>query len=209
MLDNVYLFCQSSIKIQKSKTIYFDPFKMEEEYHDADIIFVTHDHFDHFDVGSINKIIKDDTKIVVPTILLNQAKELFDESKIIVVEPNNDYSIDGIDVHVMPSYNINKQFHPKEKNYVGYIVSLDNISYYAMGDTDAIDEAKNVKCDVLFIPIGGTYTMDVNEASTLTNIMKPKVVVPIHYGSVVGKLSDGNDFKNIINQDIECVLLMK
>ena len=209
MLDNVYLFCQSSIKIQKSKTIYFDPFKMEEEYHDADIIFVTHDHYDHFDVESINKIKKADTKIVVPTILFNQVRELFDESMIIVVEPNNDYSIDGINIHVMPSYNINKQFHPKEKNYVGYIVYLDNISYYAMGDTDAIEEAKSISCDVLFIPIGGTYTMDVNEASILTNIMNPKVVVPIHYGSIVGTLNDGIDFKNKIKQNIKCMLLMK
>ena len=209
MLKNVQLFCQSSIKISKNKIVYFDPFKINDEYYDADIIFITHDHYDHFDIDSINKIKKEDTIIVVPEIMHDQVKGIFNDDKIILVKPNNNYVINGLEVEVMPSYNINKQFHPKEKNYVGYIVTIENIKYYAMGDTDAIAEAKGAICDVLFIPIGGTYTMNYEEASILTNEMRPKVVVPIHYGTIVGTYNDGYLFKDKIDSDIECQILMK
>lgn len=209
MLKNVQSFCQSSIKISKNKIVYFDPFKINDEYYDADIIFITHDHYDHFDIDSINKIKKEDTIIVVPEIMYDQVKGIFNDDKIILVKPKNNYVINGLEVEVMPSYNINKQFHPKEKNYVGYIVTIENIKYYAMGDTDAILEAKGAICDVLFIPIGGTYTMNYEEASILTNEMKPKVVVPIHYGTIVGTYNDGYLFKDKIDSDIECQILMK
>ena len=209
MLDNVQLVCQSSIKISSDKIVYFDPFKIKDNYHDADIIFITHDHYDHFNIESINKIKKEDSIIVIPTIMYNEVKELFNEDRIIKVEPNNNYVIDGIVVEVIPSYNINKKFHPRENNYVGYIVTLDNVRYYVMGDTDAIEEAKSVDCDILFIPIGGTYTMDYNEASMLTNEIKPSIVVPTHYGSVVGTYNDGYVFKEKIDSSIECKILMK
>ena len=208
MLDGVNVFRQSAIKIKKDKIVYFDPFKINEEIHDADIIFVTHDHFDHFDVSSINNIKNDNTFIVVPYSLENSVLSLFDRDKILLVKPNLEYEIDDIRFSTVPSYNINKKFHPKENNWVGYLVNIGGYSYYVMGDTDDTEEARNIHPDVLFIPIGGTYTMNREEALNYTNYVKPKVVVPIHYKEVVGTIEDAQYFINNLNNDIEGVILI-
>lgn len=209
MLDNIVVYRQSSIKIIKDLIIYFDPFKIKEKEEDADIIFITHDHFDHYDKESILNVRKKDTFIVVPSTLVNEVKSYFDEEKIIEVIPNNSYSILNISFKTIRAYNITTKFHPKENNWVGYLLLLDGVSYYIMGDTDDTVEARNVSCDVLFIPIGGTYTMNINEAATFTNYIKPKEVVPIHYGEVVGDINDGNTFSSLIDKDIICNILIK
>ncbi len=207
MLENVELFCQSSLKFSRDKIVYFDPFKISTEYHDADYIFITHDHFDHYDVDSIKKIVKNDTKIVIPASLEEKAKELFSEDNILVVEPLKDYVVGDISFRTVPAYNTNKNFHPRSNNWVGYVVNLDNYSYYVMGDTDSTPEAKEVKCDVLFIPIGGTYTMDYKEAAELTNIIRPQLAVPIHYSTVVGTREDADKYLELI--EVEGQVLMK
>ena len=125
-----------------------------------------------------------------------------------IVYPNNKYEVKGITFETVPAYNINKPFHKKADGWVGYKVYFDQ-TYYIMGDTDAIEEAKNIKCDYLFIPIGGTYTMDYKEAANLTNIIKPTYVTPIHYGSIVGNKEDGEKFKQLVNQNIIVKILLK
>ena len=94
------------------------------------------------------------------------------------------------------------------KNYVGYILDMDGTSYYIAGDTDLTEESREVKADIAFVPIGGTYTMDKVEAATLINIIKPKLVIPTHYGSIVGNKTDGEDFKGLISDDIQCKILI-
>lgn len=197
---------QSSIKIDN---IYFDPYLIKDERHDAKIIFITHSHYDHFDINSINNIRNDDTYIVVPDDkdILDELD--FSEDKILIVNPNNKYDLLDISFTTVPAYNIDKPFHKREYEWVGYVLNYDNVSFYVMGDTDSIDEAKEVKCDYLFIPIGGHYTMDYNEASILTNLIHPKKVCPIHYGSIVGKKSFGEGFSKLIDDDIEVALLLK
>lgn len=208
MLDNVFVFKQSSIKIVKDKIIYFDPYKMDKEFHDADIIFITHDHYDHFDINSIKKVMSNKTYIVIPETLSNSVSEIFDSEKIKVVLPFNDYVVDDISFSTIPSYNINKQFHPKSNNWLGYLVNIDNKTYYIMGDTDDIPEARNVSCDVLFIPIGGTYTMDYKEAVNFTNYIKPKIAIPIHYAEVVGTFDDAMSFINNLDKNIKGAILI-
>lgn len=197
---------QSSIRIDN---IYFDPYLIKDEKHDAKIIFITHSHYDHFDIKSINNIRNDDTYIVVPDDkdILDELD--FSEDKILIVKPNNKYDLFGISFDTVPAYNINKSFHKKEYEWVGYVLNYNNIIYYVMGDTDSIDEAMEVKCDYLFIPIGGYYTMDYKEASELTNFIHPKNVCPIHYGSIVGLKSFGDKFSNLVDNDIEVNLLLK
>ncbi|MBR1386537.1 MAG: MBL fold metallo-hydrolase [Bacilli bacterium] len=209
MLDNVEVFCQSTIKISCDLVLYFDPFKIENESHDADIIFITHDHFDHFDINSILKIKKDDTFIVVPSTLESDVKSYFERDKILVVEPNNSYLVKNISFKTVRAYNINKDFHPKNKNWVGYLVSINNINYYIMGDTDDTLDARSVSADVLFIPIGGVYTMNYMEAVDFTNYVKPKVAVPIHYGDIVGNKEDAINFISNLNSEIEGKILKK
>lgn len=197
--------CHSSIKITKGKTIYIDPFKIEKESHDADIILITHDHYDHYSSEDIEKVATNETIIVAP----KTVKVLSKMRNVIQVEPNNAYEIEGIKVETIPSYNINKQFHPKDNEWVGYIIEIESTRYYIAGDTDITTENKQVKCDVAFVPVGGTYTMNYEEAAELVNTIKPKIAIPTHYGSVVGGKEDGDKFKELLNSEIKCMIIIK
>ena len=123
--------------------------------------------------------------------------------------PNNTYEVLGIQIKTIPSYNTNKKFHPKDNNWVGYIINLNDVYYYIAGDTDITEENKQVKCDVAFVPVGGTYTMTSNDAVELINIIKPKIVVPTHYGTIVGTKEDAINFKQNLDKDIKCEILIK
>ena len=204
--NNIIVNTQSSIKIILDKTIYFDPFKIEEDSHDADIIFITHEHYDHFDVESINKVKNDNTIIVIPKSMKENINELVFKDYI-YLDPSEEINIGNINIHAIPAYNINKPFHPRKNNWLGYVVNYNNISYYVAGDTDKTSEAENVKCDIALIPIGGHYTMDVLEASELVKTINPKVVIPIHYGSIVGNMNDGLKLKDILSDtNIEVII---
>ena len=197
--------CHSSIKIMKGIIIYFDPFRINEEKHDADLILITHDHYDHYSPEDIKKVIKKDTIIVAPKTI----NELNNKENITFVEPNQTYNINGYKIDTIPAYNISKHFHPKENNWIGYIIEIDGLKYYVAGDIDITPENRQIKCDVALIPIGGTYTMDYKEASELINIIKPKIAIPTHYGSIVGDITDGEKFKKLIDNTIDVQILIK
>lgn len=210
MLENIEVLCHSSIRFNKGLIIYFDPFKINENYHDADIIFITHSHYDHYSEEDISKVIKDNTTIVVPKDLEDMVLQFgFAKEHIIVVSPNEEYSVLGINFKTIPAYNTNKNFHPKSNEWVGYIVNLDQTTYYIAGDTDITEENRQVKCDVAFVPIGGTYTMTYSEAAELINEIKPQIAVPIHYGLIVGNKEDANNFANLVDKEIECKILIR
>lgn len=197
-VDNILVNTQSSIRISLDKILYFDPYKINEEKHDADIIFITHDHYDHFDIDSINNVKNDNTVVVAPASMRNDVDNISFKDYI-YLNPYDEIKIGNIIVSTVPSYNINKSFHPKSNNWLGYIVTYNNIKYYIAGDTDKTSDNEKVKCDIAFIPIGGTYTMNVDEAVELVKIINPKVVIPIHYGSIVGNKSDGKKLKEKLN----------
>ena len=210
MLENIEVLYHSSIRIEKEKIIYIDPYKINKNYNDADIIFVTHDHYDHYSEEDIDKVKKENTIIIVPEGLLPKLIDKgIKQENIITVKPNNKYEVEGIKIETIPAYNIEKQFHPKANNWVGYIIDMYGIKYYIAGDTDITEENKKVKCDVAFVPVGGTYTMDYREAAALVNEIKPKIAVPIHYGSVVGTVEDANQFIKLLDKEIQGKILMK
>ena len=210
MLENVEVLCHSSIKINKEKVIYIDPFKIEKNYNDADIVFITHDHYDHYSEEDIDKVINENTIIIIPEELLTKLlRKGINKNAIITVEPNEKYMVQGIKFETIPAYNTNKTFHPKENGWVGYSITLDDIRYYIAGDTDITEENRKVKCDVAFVPVGGTYTMNYSEAAELVNIIKPKIAVPIHYGSVVGTKQDATNFIKLLHSSIKGIILMK
>lgn len=199
---------QSSIRIESKKIIYFDPYKIEDKVNDADYIFITHNHYDHFDIDSINNIKKETTKLIVPLSMKSDVNNIVDSSNILYVLPNTECKIDDISFKTTYSYNINKEFHKKENNFVGYILDFDGDSYYVAGDTDFLEENKEINVDVAIIPIGGKFTMDYKEAADFINTIKPKKVIPTHYGSIIGDKELGKDFANLIDYSIECDLIL-
>lgn len=198
MLDNVKLFCHSSIKLTGSKVIYIDPFALRTEMHDADIIFCTHSHYDHFSEDDIEMIKKDGTVIVTPDSSRELAYELVGKDNVLLVEPDKKYEICGVKFETTYAYNKEKAYHPKSENWVGYIIDFDGVKYYIAGDTDNIKEIADVECDVAFIPVGGKYTMDEKEAAQLANTIKADIVVPTHYGLIVGDKEAGERFKELV-----------
>ena len=210
MLENIEVLYHSCIKISKEKIIYLDPFHIDIEYHDADIIFITHDHYDHFSENDIYKVKKENTKIIAPDSLLEKILVMgFKEENITTVDPEETGKIEDIEYETVPAYNIEKQYHPKENGWIGYILKIDDVKYYIAGDTDITEENRRVQCDVAFVPVGGTYTMDFKDAALLINEIQPKIAVPIHYGSVVGTKQDAEDFIKLLHSSINGIILMK
>lgn len=204
MLTGIEVLCHSSIRIDKHLIMYFDPFKINKEYKDADIIFITHSHYDHFSEEDIEKVRKDNTYLVVPEdCLIKSLKMGFDESRILVVEPGEKYELLGIKFETVPAYNIEKQYHSKESNWVGYILEINDVHYYISGDTDITPEAKAVNCDVAFVSIGGIYTMNAKEAASLINTIEPQIAIPTHYGEIIGSHDDAVLFKKLVKESIE------
>ena len=195
---DISINCHSSIKIKSDKTIYFDPFKIVSEDHDADIIFITHDHYDHFSIEDIKKIEKEDTVFVIPECMYN----LLGGENVVTVKPLEKVFVEDYEVYVVPSYNANSSFHPKDKEYVGYVVTIEGKRVYVAGDCDLNDDNKKVKCDIALLPIGGKYTMDYRQAAELTNIINPEIVIPTHYGDIVGSFEDVDNFKELVNDNI-------
>ena len=207
--DNISVNTQSSIRLNLNKVVYFDPYEIKEKYNDADIIFITHDHYDHFDINSINNVKNDNTIVITPASMIDKVSNI-PFKDYIYLNPGDETNIDGINIKAIPSYNTNKSFHPKSNNWLGYIIEFNNVKYYIAGDTDITDENKQVKCDVAFLPCGGTYTMDYSEASELTKVINPKVLIPIHYGSIVGSKDEGLKIKELLSDtSIEVVEKIK
>ena len=203
--SNILINTQSSIKLVFDKIIYFDPYEIKEDLHDADIIFVTHNHYDHMDNDSIDRIKNKNTIIVAPKSMEDVISKI-EFKDYIYLDPFDEINIGDINVKTIPSYNINKSFHPRSNNWLGYIINYNNVTYYIAGDTDITEEAKNVKCDVAFVPIGGTYTMNVDEATELIRNVNPKVVIPIHYGSIVGDKDYGKLLmNNLFDTSVEVI----
>jgi len=194
MIDQIKWLGHASLLMEFcGKVICIDPWKIKENIK-ADVILVTHSHFDHFSEDDIQKISTKDTVIyssadVIEKTSLNNKH---------VIKPFEEVKIDLLEIKGFPAYNINKNFHPKENQWLGFIIKCNDFSIYVAGDTDVIPEAKDLKVNLMILPIGGTYTMDFKEASELVNIVKPQYVIPYHFGDIVGNISDANNFKSLV-----------
>jgi len=195
------------VEISEIPRIYIDPYEVPGSLLYADYIFITHPHYDHLSVKDIEKLLKNSTKIIAP----EDARSLLSNFKnVTFVEPEKKYIIDNLEIYTMPAYNINKNFHPKNKKWVGYIIKYKNKTFYHPGDTDFIPEMKTLNklnIDYAFFPVGGTYTMDYKEAAEAANIIKAKISIPMHYGLIVGKKTDAEEFKQLVKNSIVKILL--
>ncbi|MBR6477702.1 MAG: MBL fold metallo-hydrolase [Lachnospiraceae bacterium] len=205
----IAVFTQNSIRLRtKEMTIYVDPFSMREEPKDADYILVTHEHYDHFSPEDIAKVSSGSSVMVVPESMEKkamEAKELV--GRIITVVPKESYEMEGFRLETVPAYNPLKPFHPKGKNWVGYVIEADGERVYVAGDTDDTKEAKEVRCDIALVPIGGTYTMDVKKAAELISVIRPKLAIPTHYRQGIGSEKAGEEFARLVPSDVKVEIL--
>ncbi len=204
-MDNITINTQSSIRIDGSLTVYIDPYNRSEKTADADVVLITHSHYDHYDVESIKNVLGPDALIICPESMLDDVLSLGLKADVTTLTVGPVFRKEGISVEGVPAYNVKKKFHPKKKGWLGYIITMDGVRYYAAGDTDALDELKDIRCDVAFVPVGGKYTMTAEEAADLVNSIAPEYAVPIHYGSIVGKKTDADTFAEAVNEGITVV----
>ncbi len=208
IIDNIKVFKQNSIRIRGSVgTIYIDPFQMSEAPNDADFILITHDHHDHYSPEDIDKVVGEDTTLVISEGMKDEISEISGKMReVVTVKPGSSYELEGLGFDTVASYNTLKPFHPKKAGWVGYILHLDGKLIYIAGDTDVTEEAKAVKCDIALVPIGGTYTMDAKQAAELINTIQPEIAIPTHYGSIVGSPGDGEVFARNVKEPVQVEL---
>ncbi len=191
MIEKIHWLGHASFRISGGKMIYIDPYKIEGG-EKADIICITHDHFDHCSQEDIDKISKEGTSFVAPP---SAAKKLRGDA--VVIRRGESARVQGIDIEAVPAYNIGKEFHPKESDNVGFVLTVEGARIYHAGDTDVIPEMKEIKADIALLPCGGTYTMTAGEAARAADTIRPGIAVPMHWGTVVGSRADAEEFKNL------------
>ena len=192
----------ASVRIEADRVIYIDPWKLKGREPKADVILITHDHYDHCSLEDIEKVRKIDSKIVAPYSCQDKLK-----GEIHFVKAGEKLTFQDIEIEVVPAYNIRKRFHPREYGGVGYIVTVKSIRIYHAGDTDYIPEMKSIKADIVLLPVGGVYTMDAEEAEKVVSAIDPRLVIPIHYGSIVGSLSDAQKLKELCGEVVKILPL--
>lgn len=209
MLENIKVFTQSSIFISGTKKLYFDPYDIPESFHDADMILITHSHYDHFSIEDILKVRKQETIVIAPFDVIEKLKTYFPSTHLFLVKPKQQLTLMDVSIRTVPAYNENKNYHPQDAGWVGFVVLLDDIIYYIAGDTDGIQENQTIQCDVAFVPVGGTFTMTFKEAAQYVNAIRPKYAIPTHYGSIVGEKKDGERFIQQLSPDIVGVIKLQ
>ncbi len=187
-----------------NKTIYLDPYKLSQNYNnikDADLIFITHNHYDHLSIEDIDKLINSNTKIVCSYECFEALNKKYSKNEIVTLNPKEKSVIENIEVEAVSAYNTDKNFHPKADNKIGFIININNLKIYHTGDTDIIPEMEGIDPDIAFVPVSGTYVMSAEEAAKAVNeLIKPrKIAIPMHYDSIVGSINDAETFCNKVN----------
>lgn len=200
MAENIFWLGHDSFRLVGEKVVYVDPWKLGAGAAKADLILITHDHYDHLSKDDIAKISRSDTAVVGPP-----AVALKLGGKTIVAKPGDRLTAAGIAVEVVPAYNQTKKFHPKSAGFVGYIITLNHRRIYHAGDTDLIPEMAQIKTDIALLPVSGTYVMTAGEAAEAANTIQPALAIPMHYGDpdVVGTRSDAEEFKRLAKVPVE------
>jgi L-ascorbate metabolism protein UlaG (beta-lactamase superfamily) len=203
VLKKIHWLGHDAFRIDADKVIYIDPYQLEAGEPKADIILITHDHFDHYSPDDVKKLLKPGTTVVSIAAVTKKVRGAAVET----VKPGDKVTVQGIAIEAVPAYNVDKQFHPKSAGHVGFIVTVDGVRIYHAGDTDFIPEMKGFRVDIALLPVSGTYVMTAEEAVQAAGAIKPKLAIPMHYGAIVGGLSDAQRFAQAC--PVETVILEK
>jgi L-ascorbate metabolism protein UlaG (beta-lactamase superfamily) len=203
MIENIHWLGHDTFRIENDKTIYTDPYELKGTPPKADLILITHDHFDHFSPNDVAKIAKDDTVIVTIVAVAQKLK-----GNVRVVKPGDSITVLGIPIEAVPAYNVSKfrspgvPFHPKATGHVGFIITVGGQRIYHAGDTDVIPEMDDIETDIALLPVGGTYTMTADEAAQAANRIRPKVAIPMHHSAIVGSIKDAERFRDLCEMEV-------
>ena len=195
-------------RIEDGQVVYIDPFKVGDVKKKANILLVSHEHFDHCSLDDIKKVVTPNTIVVAHAQSRNELSKL-KVKEVRIVKPGDKLDVDGVNVQTVPAYNVNKfrepgkPFHPKEDGKLGFIVTMKGVRIYHAGDSDHIPEMKGISPDIALIPVSGTYVMTVQEAVEATDSIKPKIAIPMHYDAIVGSAKDAEEFKKRAKCDVK------
>jgi len=207
----------SGFLIKNSKVIYIDPYNLKENSEKADIILITHSHYDHCSFADLQKIIKEGTKIFITADCQSVVTRFNIIIEMVIVEPGQEFDLGDIKISTLPAYNLDKTFHPKDEGWVGYVIKIENVLIYHTGDVDLIPEMQKLtgfkqpgKQFVALLPIGGRFTMSVDEAVEAAKLIKPSLAIPMHWGSIIGSKEDAEEFvEGCKEAGIDAVILEK
>lgn len=202
MIERIHWLGHASFRIDGPPTIYIDPWQLGADPPQADLVLVTHDHYDHCSPEDVNRVRGETTLVVANS---SAAKKL--GRGVQVVKAGDHLDVAGVTVEAVPAYNVDKTFHPKKVGHVGYIVTVGKTRIYHTGDTDPIPEMTGLSADILLVPVSGTYVADAAQAAEIVRAVKPKIAVPMHIGAIVGSQADAERFKEMV--DCQVVMLEK
>ena len=196
------------ITSKEGTSVCLDPFQIKGDYKPVDVLISTHEHFDHCNVEDMQKVVNSGTEVIgIPMAEDNLSK--LDCKKIHYVKPGETLTLKSIRFEFVPAYNVNKfrspkvPFHPKEDEKIGVIIVMDSHRIYHAGDTDCIPEMADFRPDIALIPVSGTYVMTAEEAIEAANILQPRLIIPMHFGTIVGDSSMAEKLKQSVSMPVE------
>jgi L-ascorbate metabolism protein UlaG (beta-lactamase superfamily) len=192
-----------AFRIDGSKCIYIDPYEIQSDAK-ADLLLITHEHFDHCSPDDVAKIQTPETVIVTEK---DSAQKISGDVRL--MKPGDSLSIDDIKIEAVPAYNTNKDFHPKEAGWLGFILEIDGVRVYHAGDSDFIPEMKDLNVDIALLPVSGTYVMTSDEAVEAALAIAPSLAIPMHYGAIVGDNADALNFKDKLAGKVDVLIPSK
>ncbi|MBW2059513.1 MAG: MBL fold metallo-hydrolase [Deltaproteobacteria bacterium] len=203
MIENIHWLGHDGFYVTGSRVVYFDPWEVSDGPK-ADLICISHEHFDHCSPDDVEKISKRETVVVTEPVAAGKLS-----GDVRVLKPGQSIDVAGVRVTGVAAYNTDKAFHPKSNQWLGFVVEMDGVKIYHAGDTDFIPEMKDLDVDIALIPVSGIYVMDVDEAIEAVRAIKPKIVVPMHYGKIVGSEDDAKRLAEALRGEMTVVIKQK